>query len=474
MPPTNLQRILENTGLNTATKRQRIQAFLASGGDINALEENGNPPLLNEIQYGTEETVNLLIDLGADVNVRGKKQANALLHSLHLFSPENGYTGKIPLATYKTLIDKTTNINAIDDEGFTALMRIAHATKWATQQEEKENSIKIIEYLLEKEADINKMNLYGNTAYELANKNVVGEELYSRLRPTNERWIREQRQRYNSYNNSEYHSNNNNRNNNNRNNNNAWEQQNSNDRIHPVGPLYKQVTNAILAIPPSPKTTRVEVPIGATTSITVFDPIEAGDISLTRDEIAADRDNIYFKVGTTYARLPTESILAYLNDFSAIQFACKREMVFDRDGAPTLSDVSIDQPYYLISTVGKYLVPLGDILWVLTGADIGTNVYALVPQGTTLPNVASFSAIQKPYQRGNRDIMNYSGRVYSILGKDHCTSGTERQVYSLEPVVFVTAAAANGGKRRRRSKRKTLKKRHRVLPTRRRPRRATM
>lgn len=218
----------------------------------------------------------------------------------------------------------------------------------------------------------------------------------------------------------------------------------------------------------------MEVPIGSATSITVFDPIEAGDISLTRDEIDADRDNIYFKVGTTYARLPTESILAYLNDFSAIQFACKREMVFDRDGAPTLSDVTIDQPYYLISIVGKYLVPLGDILWVLTGADTGTNVYALVAQGMTLPNVTSFSAIQKPYQQGNRDIMNYSGRVYSILGKDHCTSGTERQVYSLEPVVFVTAAAANGGKRSRRSKRKTLKKRHRVLPTRRRPRRATM
>ena len=60
MPPTTLEIILGDTSLNTATKRQRIQAFLDAGGDINALEENGYPSLCNEMNFGGDETVNIL------------------------------------------------------------------------------------------------------------------------------------------------------------------------------------------------------------------------------------------------------------------------------------------------------------------------------------------------------------------------------------------------------------------------------
>ena len=80
MPPTNLQKILENSSLNNTNKKTRIQAFIDAGGDINMLEENGNPTLLNEMQYGTDQTVNLLLDLGADVNVKSKNNSNALLY----------------------------------------------------------------------------------------------------------------------------------------------------------------------------------------------------------------------------------------------------------------------------------------------------------------------------------------------------------------------------------------------------------
>ena len=93
MPPTNIQQILENSGMNTATKRQRIQAFIDSGGNINIIEENGNPALFNEMAYGSDETVNLLLDLGADPNVKGKNGQNALMHSAD-------FTKRLSLDTY--------------------------------------------------------------------------------------------------------------------------------------------------------------------------------------------------------------------------------------------------------------------------------------------------------------------------------------------------------------------------------------
>jgi hypothetical protein len=119
-------------------------------------------------------------------------------------------------------------------------------------------------------------------------------------------------------------------------------------------------------------------------------------------------------------------------------------MTFDRDGAPRLADVYLERPYYLISTTGKYLVPLGEIMWAIS--DGAPHVFELLEE-ETLPNVSSFRSVQRPYEAGNSTILNYSGRALDIVGKDHCTAGTGRRVYKMIPINFV---GTTGGKRKKR------------------------
>lgn len=586
MPPTNIQRILENSGLNTATKRQRIQSFIDGGGDINILEDNGNPALLNEIQYGTDETVNLLLDLGADVNILGKKKANALIYSA-------GFSKKLSFDTYKKIIDKTVNLNAINSEDNTALIEFSITNDNSNNKQDNNKATQVVEYLVQKGADPNirgnlgytalivalmhdnfdsaihiaraptlelnspqengsstylinaikknaievarvlldrgadpssltenrrttpliaavgsdlyitpeerqdlirlllekgaNKNVYNSLrmfAYDIAELDDVGEELYSELKPTVILPPIEGNRRNTIYNlQPRYRNNNNNSvstltahppNNASQgaHSNNEWEEEEeeniNNDNVYPVGEEAKQITSGILSTPATPREERIQVQLTAGQTITVYDPIEASNVEVTKQEVEEDTENMYFKVGTTYSRLPIESINKYLNNFSAIQFGCKREMVLDRDGTPKVEDVHLDKPYYLISTIGKYLVPLGEIIWALSASPL--RVFELVETNTNIPHVSSFSAIQKPYQQGNSRILNYSGRKYNIVSKDHCTPGTQRRVYSLTPIEFV---ATTGGRRkqtkkhRKKSKAKTLKKRRRILFTRR-------
>lgn len=488
------------------------------------LEENGNPTLLNEMEYGTDQTVNLLLDLGADVNIKGKNNSNALLYSAN-------FTKKLALDTYKRIIDKTNDLNSINQANNTALIEFASTDEHNILTQNKDNAAKVVEVLIEKSADPNINGSGRNTAlftaitymnddialniakartldinapqsggkstylilaiknnlpkvirtlldqgadpssltadrktsplltaigadirnitnekrqelvrlllekdankdisnnlgvfpYDIADIDIVGEELYNKLKPTII---------LPHINNAP------------ESNNNTTEDDNA-ERIYTIN---RTVANSILSTAPITKqNSTTQIPIYKGKTIQVYDAIEVGEVDLTRAEIEEDTENIYFKIGATYSRLPYDALNNALRDFDAIQFECKREMVFDRDGTPKLADVHLERPYYLISTTAKYLVPLGEIIWALS--DGAPHIFELLTQGT-LTYVSSFKSIQRPYQTGNSTLLNYSGRSFNIVGKDHCTVGTKRLVYTLTPITFIDAPAV-GGKRRK-------------------------
>ena len=540
MPPTNIQQILENSGMNTATKRQRIQAFIDSGGNINIIEENGNPALFNEMAYGSDETVNLLLDLGADPNVKGKNGQNALMHSAD-------FTKRLSLDTYKKIIDKTADLNAKNEANDTALIIFASTDEDSNYGQSSYKAAEVVEVLIQKGADPNikgadasplfraltfmnyhvalsiaraptinlnapqadgrstylilairanipevirtlldrganpssltadgrttplltavgqdiynttneqrqnlirlllakgaDKNVYNNLglfAYDIAQLDEVGEELYAELKPT---VMPPPRSRNTMYNLPTRYNNTTNMNllntaigltprANNNNNTAANNGANNSERVYPIN---RTVANGVLSTVATPRETSRKVLISKGQTIPVYDAIEVGDVHLTTKEIEEDTENIYFNIGATYSRLPYDAINSALQGLDAIQFECKREMVFDRDGAPRLADVYLDRPYYLISTTGKYLVPLGEILWALS--DGAPHIFELVEQ-ETLTHVSSFRSVQRPYHRGNSTILNYSGRSLNIVGKDHCTAGTGRRLYTMVPIEF--------------------------------------
>jgi ankyrin repeat protein len=562
MPPTNIQQILENSGMNTTTKRQRIQAFIDRGGNINILEENGNPALLNEMTYGSEETVNLLLDLGADVNVRGKNKQNALMHSAD-------FTKRLSLNIYKKIIDKTADLNAKNEADETALIIFASTDENSNYGQNSSKAAEVVEVLIQKGADPNiesseknsalirafiymnyqvalsiaraptlnlnapqadgrsnylifairanvpevirtllergadpssltadgrttplltavgrdiynitsaqrqgiirlllekgaDKNVYNNLrlfAYDIARLDDIGEELYAELKPTVMAPPRSRNTMYNMptrYNNNTTNmnllntaigltprANNNNANNANANNANNNANINANNNSERVYPINRTVANGILSTVATPRQNSRQIPISKGQTIPVYDAIEVGDVDLTTTEIENDTENIYFKVGTTYSRLPYDALNNALQGLDAIQFECKKEMT----GAPRLADVYLERPYYLISTTAKYLVPLGEIVWALS--DGAPHMFELLEQ-ETLTHVSSFRSVQRPYQRGNSTILNYSGRSLDIVGKDHCTAGTGRHVYTMIPIKFVGTTGGRAAKRRKR------------------------
>jgi ankyrin repeat protein len=573
MPPTNLQQILEDSSLNTGTKRQRIQAFIDAGGDINALEENGYPSLYNEMNFQGDATVNILLDLGADVNIKViYNKVNALIYAVKCIK-------NLSVDTYKRIIEKTEDLDYKDTSQHTALMEFSNTTYDSIEDQNKAKEVvefliqkgadpnvkslndmaalymaiynynnaiaqaianaptldlnssqwhkastylivaiqynvidvvrilldrgadpsaltvnkrttplmeavkdtnrmpdedrrAIVRLLLDKGADKNVYNIERNFAHDYLEIEQIGEDLYSELKPTvtlppqnlNRRNALFNNRNNNTASTASAHPPNNNRNNNNRNN------RNRNNNTFNVGPeeededyvhrINRTVANSIISTKATPRLNRVQVPLrsGGTDTLHVYDAIEVGDIDLTRSEIEEDEENIYFKVGSTYARLPIEMIQKSIRDLDAIQFECKREMDFSRDGTPKLDDLHMNRPYYLISTVGKYLVPLGEIIAALHSEH--PHVYELVEEANALAFVSSFRAIQRPYQQGNRAIVNYTGRAYNIVGKDHCTAGTRRRVYSLRQVEFVDDAIG-GAKKSRDRKSRDRKSRHR-------------
>jgi hypothetical protein len=420
------------------------------------------------------EVIEVLIQKGADPNIYGEGKTSALFEALiltnfdialkiakaptlNLNAPQVGGRSTYLIVAIRvnafevinTLLDRGADPSSLTADGHITPLLTAVGNNIRNITDEQRQ--KLIRLLLRKGADKNVYNNLQLFPYDIADIDEIGEDLYSELKPT---VMALPRSRNTTYNLPPNTSNigllntalgftpriGNNNNNNNANLNNAPVEEN-NEHIYSIN---RTVANKVLSTVATPRQNNKQIPMINGQTIPVYDAIEVGDVDLTRKEIEDDTENIYFKIGSTYSRLPYDALNGALQSLDAIQFECKREMTFDRDGAPRLADVYLERPYYLISTTGKYLVPLGEIMWAIS--DGAPHVFELLEE-ETLINVSSFRSVQRPYETGNSTILNYSGRALDIVGKDHCTAGTGRRVYKMIPINFV---ATTGGKRKKR------------------------
>jgi ankyrin repeat protein len=119
--------ILAVWGFDTA----KAAALIDGGVDVNGKDANGTYPLMLACSYkDNDEMIKLLLEKGANPNVRGPKGETPL-----------GFAAKYSLKAVQMLVVKGADINAKDEAGFTAL-------RWAQKMEQS----KIVEFLKKKGA----------------------------------------------------------------------------------------------------------------------------------------------------------------------------------------------------------------------------------------------------------------------------------------------------------------------------------
>jgi len=131
-----------------------ISMFISMDGDLNTTgDDNGTTLLLWETHNNSKDKTLLLIEKGADVNIKNYKGATPLQAAAN-----NNF---IEIA--KLLIENGANINSKDKDGWTPLYAAFSS-----------NSIEAMILLIEEGADINAKNKKGNTVlYEAISKNCI-------------------------------------------------------------------------------------------------------------------------------------------------------------------------------------------------------------------------------------------------------------------------------------------------------------
>ena len=166
-----------------------VEFLLARGADVNALArradvnappEGGWTALLGAIHEGNSETIRILVDNGADVNIKGPYGGTALVMAAR---------GKGDSELVKLLVEKGADVNAKGRAGRTALMvtrksetakiLLANGAKVNEKDERgstalllvaENGQIDIVKKLIEKGADVNASDSAGNTALLVAMK----------------------------------------------------------------------------------------------------------------------------------------------------------------------------------------------------------------------------------------------------------------------------------------------------------------
>jgi ankyrin repeat protein len=151
---------------NTATK---VDLLVRNGADLEAKDEYGETALMNAAERSDAAVVRALLSHGADVNATDKNGDTALLRSL---DDENRQYGEEVKSWMKSRTEtaqrilqaKGLNVDAQNIDGETALMRAVRL----------ENSV-MVNALLVKGADVNRMDVFGDTAVTLAYEKGDGE-----------------------------------------------------------------------------------------------------------------------------------------------------------------------------------------------------------------------------------------------------------------------------------------------------------
>jgi ankyrin repeat protein len=104
------------------------------------------------IERGCDAVVKILLDNGAEVNIKNNKNEIALM-----FAADDYYCDK--LEAVSALLDKGSEVNAKNNDGETALMIAA-----------QRGCINIVKLLLERGADVKQKDNFGKTALDFAEK----------------------------------------------------------------------------------------------------------------------------------------------------------------------------------------------------------------------------------------------------------------------------------------------------------------
>ena len=128
--------------------KETLQLLIAHGAHIDAKRKDGTNALLRACATGQSDTVNFLVESGADVNVN-KPDGNTCLHVA-----VNGNCSKEVL---EKMVDNGVHINGVNNEGKTALMLACQSAQAVS-----------VGLLLAKGADPNIYDVYGNTSLHAA------------------------------------------------------------------------------------------------------------------------------------------------------------------------------------------------------------------------------------------------------------------------------------------------------------------
>ena len=439
----SLRNILQHA--NSTTIKDKLDEFVRNGGDINAqFGRNKDTYLMFYIVSNNVDIATILVEHpNINVNIRDTTGSTAL--NLAVNEPDM-------LPVIKLLIGRGANIDNADTMGETPLML-------ATLSDNKE----IVEFLVDSGADKTLKNKRGQTAYDIA-KEENNARLYGLLMLEG---VDGSISNISSINSSSSSSNTSNNNSNNNNSNNrgprrppAWNAYVRNFMrrrgINSDSPnnATNNAANFIDGIEPRRNPIPEDSNIIINGSISVFD-LEAGDyVSVTYDDTLFDNQNIYFKASETYFRLPREALNAGIHDYSNIQFECKKAL----SGAPKRENVEFEKPYYLIRSIGNFLVPLDEVLGILRATEENSYILKEVADKKKLKYVSSFKSIIRDYSG-----IGLNGVPVNITSADHCQEGTSREVFELLPFFFKKGVTTKGGASRR--KRRATKKLKRGRPS---------
>ncbi len=124
-----------------------IKLFVENGADIHARNKEGVVPLMYATESGNADAVKFLIKNGADVNSKSFTGWTPLM-----FAAKNLNTD---LLIFELLIENGADVEAKNDKNWTVLMFVAYYSK------SEKDRLKIIEYLINKGANVNNIDITG-------------------------------------------------------------------------------------------------------------------------------------------------------------------------------------------------------------------------------------------------------------------------------------------------------------------------
>ena len=146
------------TALMEANSAAKVKLLVAHNAQLNTRDEQGETALIHAADRSDVEVIEALLQAGADASVRDAKGATALMRALeegpdYIAARSEGLP-KRRLAVARVLVAANAgDVNAQNQDGETLLMRAASL-----------GDAEIVKLLLDKGADVNRTDVFGNTA----------------------------------------------------------------------------------------------------------------------------------------------------------------------------------------------------------------------------------------------------------------------------------------------------------------------